>query len=181
MVQRRLELPAPRVVVVTSAVSVGSGEFGFAAVISGACGASMIGEKSPFCLLSLRHLEGRSGLRATADARVSMARGARGVHDAGVRVESLWRRSAECRLAIRGGVANWRSRGDRLTPERASRAPRPRTPGHRPQRLPESSASDALVPATKAAARGCGHGAATGVSSRMESSNGQERIARRLP
>jgi hypothetical protein len=29
---------------------------------------------------------------------------------------------------------NWRSHGDRLTPERASRAPRPRTPGHRPPR-----------------------------------------------
>ena len=83
-----------------------------AAAISSACGALMIGEKRGrtcrhllFVSFSWRHVEGWSRLRATADARTSMARGARGVHDAGVRVESLWRRSAECRVAIRGGVA----------------------------------------------------------------------------
>jgi hypothetical protein len=99
-------------------------------MISGACGASMIGEKageraaisflSPF-LEAPRGL--RTHLRATADARTPMTRGARGVHDAGVRVESLWRRSAECRPPS-GEAWHWRSRGDRLTPERASRAPR---------------------------------------------------------
>src|SRR6187200_31849 len=68
-----------------------------------------------------------------------MARGARGAHDAGVRVESLWRRSAECRPP--SGEAwqlafSWRPVHSGASVSRAAS----RTLGDRPTR-----SSDALV------------------------------------
>jgi hypothetical protein len=97
---------------------------------------------SPFCLLFLEAPRGlRTHLRATAGARTPMTLGARGVHDAGVQVESSWSRSAECRPP--SGEAwqlafSWRPVNSGASVSRAAS----RTPGHRPERASDQLAGD---------------------------------------
>ena len=103
-------------------------------------------------------LEAPRGLRRVSARRPTREPGRRAAHGLSMMpaYESsrcgAGRRSVVRHQARRG---NWRSHGDRLTPERASRAPRPPTPGHRPLREPHQCSTKCSLAAHTRRPRPC--------------------------